>query len=243
MKTAFIYQDEKSNKFWAIDYNETELCVHYGKVGAIGKYEIKEFDTEEDCIKEAQKLIASKKKKGYAEYETFNFEECIYIDDMEYGLNIKTSHPRFVKHFTEKFYYDCTDEESPFGSDTGSDTLSSIEEKLRGKKDFDFSTYPKWVVEIEFDMNYIPAELEDMHKIKAITDITNDEQDMLDSDRVTYATAFAQIKTTGKLNSDLKQMALNSLKRHAIMMDKNGEFGGKLTETQQQMYDDLLSFE
>jgi len=29
---------------------------------------------------------------------------------------------------TEEFYYDCTDEFSPFGNDDGADTLSSLEE-------------------------------------------------------------------------------------------------------------------
>ena len=44
-----------------------QFAVNYGKYGSIGKFELKEFDTEEDCQKEAEKLIRSKIKKGYVE--------------------------------------------------------------------------------------------------------------------------------------------------------------------------------
>lgn len=63
MKRAFVYKDEKSNKFWWIDYSDCSFAVNYGKYGGIGKFELKEFDTKEDCQKEAEKLIRSKIKK------------------------------------------------------------------------------------------------------------------------------------------------------------------------------------
>ncbi|MDC7073746.1 WGR domain-containing protein, partial [Escherichia coli] len=47
MKKRFIYHDEKSNKFWWIDYEGDSLAVNYGKVGSIGKFQTKEFDNEE----------------------------------------------------------------------------------------------------------------------------------------------------------------------------------------------------
>lgn len=65
MKKCFIYYDEKLNKFWWIDYEGDSLVVNYGKVGSIGKFQIKEFDNEEQCLKEVSKLIVVKMKKGY----------------------------------------------------------------------------------------------------------------------------------------------------------------------------------
>ncbi|VTQ21223.1 WGR domain protein [Escherichia coli] len=35
MKKRFIYHDEKSNKFWWIDYEGDSLAVNYGKVGSM----------------------------------------------------------------------------------------------------------------------------------------------------------------------------------------------------------------
>ena len=113
MKRAFIYKDEKSHKFWCIDYSGCDFAVNYGKFDSIGKFEIKDFDTEEECLKQAEKLIHSKKKKGYVEDANFDFMHRFYIDSEEYGLHPKTSHPRFTEHFTEELYYDCVDEEAP----------------------------------------------------------------------------------------------------------------------------------
>lgn len=95
MKKRFIYHDEKSNKFWWIDYEGDSLAVNYGKVGSIGKFQTKEFDNEEQCLKEASKLIAAKMKKGYQEDPKFNFMDRYYFDDEEIGLHVKTSHPNF----------------------------------------------------------------------------------------------------------------------------------------------------
>ncbi len=67
METLLIQQTEKSNKFWKIVVKEKDYVVFYGKIGTAGSVKAKEFETEEECIKEANKLIASKRKKGYTD--------------------------------------------------------------------------------------------------------------------------------------------------------------------------------
>ena len=52
------------------------------------------------------------------------FNNHLYFDSEEIGLHPKTSHPLFDKYFNRENYYDCGEEESPFGNDNGSDTLS-----------------------------------------------------------------------------------------------------------------------
>ena len=52
MIQALHFKDEKSDKFWFIETLDCELMVNYGKTGVTGKYEIKEFDTVEECEKE-----------------------------------------------------------------------------------------------------------------------------------------------------------------------------------------------
>ncbi|MBT2688793.1 DUF4240 domain-containing protein [Bacillus sp. ISL-47] len=66
METLLIFKDEKSHKFWKISVSGKNYTVTYGKVGSIGSVKIKEFETEAICQKEANKLIQSKLKKGYA---------------------------------------------------------------------------------------------------------------------------------------------------------------------------------
>lgn len=67
METLLIQQDEKSNKFWKIVVKEKDYAVFYGKIGTAGSVKAKEFETEEECMKEANKLVASKRKKGYTD--------------------------------------------------------------------------------------------------------------------------------------------------------------------------------
>lgn len=69
MKARFIYKDEKSHKFWDIETNGTNLTVQYGKVGTTGQSQTKQFTSEEECKKAADKLIAEKVKKGYDKQE------------------------------------------------------------------------------------------------------------------------------------------------------------------------------
>lgn len=213
MKRAFVYKDEKSHKFWWIDYSGRSLAVNYGKYGSIGKFELKKFDTEEDCRKEAEKLIRSKLKKGYAEDGSFNFLDRLYIDCEEYGLHPKTSHPRFSEHFSDEIYYADYDEETPFGSDEGNDTLSFLFEAIRKNPDLDFSAFPRKLIEQDWDMEYIPVDTLDADEVKRMA--ADKGMDMIQSDMVTYAAAFAQIKITGSISSELKDRGIKAIKRLA----------------------------
>lgn len=215
MKRAFICKDEKSHKFWWIDYSDCCFAVNYGKYGHIGKFDVKEFDREEECTNQAEKLILARIKKGYVEDTHFDFINRCYMDNEKYGPHPKTSHPNFAEHFTEDFYYDCTEEESPFGSDEGNDTLTLLQACVRRKTNFCFSDYPQYLLEKEWGMKYIPVE---------------------QSDLVTYATAFAQIKITGCLSADLQERGVKAIQRLALSS------GNSLTDIQRKMVADLLSF-
>ncbi len=70
MKTELIYQDESSNKFWNIVVEGNQHTVTYGRVGTDGTSKTKTFADEATALKDATKLIASKKKKGYVETAT-----------------------------------------------------------------------------------------------------------------------------------------------------------------------------
>ena len=61
METLLIQQTEKSNKFWKIVVKE--ICCVLRKIGTAGSVKAKEFETEEECMNEANKLVASKRKK------------------------------------------------------------------------------------------------------------------------------------------------------------------------------------
>ncbi|HAY5551267.1 DUF4132 domain-containing protein [Escherichia ruysiae] len=64
MKT-YIYQDEKSHKFWAVEQQGNELHISWGKVGTTGQSQVKNFADAAAAEKAELKLIAEKTKKGY----------------------------------------------------------------------------------------------------------------------------------------------------------------------------------
>lgn len=236
MKRAFIYKDEKSHKFWWIDYSDCSLAVNYGKYGVIGKYEVKEFDTPEECTKEAEKLIRSKLKKGYKEDTGFDFVNRLYIDSDEYGLHPKTSHPVYAQHFADEMYYSEGDEETPFGSDEGNDTLHFLFEAIRKNPNIDFENFPQKLIEQDWEMEYIPVDTLDADRVKEMA--ADKETDMVQSDMVTYATAFAQIKITGSVSPNLKERGINAIKRLALIEGMDWTEN----EIQRKMIADLESF-
>ena len=67
MRRRFIYQDGQSNKFWDIEITGNRFIVYFGKAGTQGQTQTKEYTSEEECRKAAEKLIAEKTRKGYTE--------------------------------------------------------------------------------------------------------------------------------------------------------------------------------
>ena len=61
------YIDGTSDKFWEIQTAGSTHIVTYGRNGTAGQSKSKTFDSEEACLKDAEKLIAEKTKKGYSE--------------------------------------------------------------------------------------------------------------------------------------------------------------------------------
>lgn len=240
MQRAFHYRDQQSDKFWWIDYDGCDFVTNHGKTGTAGKYQIKEFDSEAECIKQAEKLIASKLKKGYVENPAFDFHHHSYFDDEEYGLHPKTSHPNFTAHFNQDFYYDCSDEESPFGSDEGADALSMLEEAVRRKPRLDFAAFPRFLIEGAWAMKYIPADNLDEDEVRRL--LTTDEMNLIQSDMITYAVAFGQIKITGQIDPILKDMGLNALRRFQLICRLQGWGDGQPSAVQARMIEDLTRF-
>jgi len=243
---VYRYSDDKSDKFWRIEYGDNSLAVNYGKMGAIGKFIVKEFDDKLSCENDAKKLIASKIKKGYLPYSDFDADKHIYIDDEEIGLHPLTSHPKFRIHFSkdiDDIYYDCVDEEAPFGSDEGSDTLFEVTNAVRKNKSIDFASLPKFIAEKIWGMTYFPADNLSHETVEKLLSANNGKMNLPNSDIVTYATAFAQIKITGQVDKKLKEMTLNAIKRMVIVAEiLQWNTTDKPSEIALKMINDLESF-
>ena len=69
-KRRFEFKDTKSQKFWEINQRGKKYTVQYGRIGTDGQTRTKEFDSSADAKAAAEKLIAEKTRKGYAEAGT-----------------------------------------------------------------------------------------------------------------------------------------------------------------------------
>lgn len=79
----FIYQDEKSHKFWAVEQQGNELHINWGKVGTNGQSQVKSFADAAAAEKAELKLIAEKVKKGYVEELSSPSQPAIKIETIE----------------------------------------------------------------------------------------------------------------------------------------------------------------
>jgi predicted DNA-binding WGR domain protein len=66
-KQYYELTDDKSTKFWEVEQKDSSVYIRWGKIGTNGQSKTKELDSQEAAIKEVEKLIKQKTKKGYAE--------------------------------------------------------------------------------------------------------------------------------------------------------------------------------
>ena len=67
MEKHLHFKDEKSDKFWKIAVSGNTHTVTYGRTGSAGTSKTKIFDDDSLALKDAEKLIKAKMKKGYIE--------------------------------------------------------------------------------------------------------------------------------------------------------------------------------
>lgn len=66
-RREFTFVEGSSSKFWAIEQSGKSFTVTFGRIGTAGQTQTKEFGSEDEAKKAAEKLIAEKTKKGYTE--------------------------------------------------------------------------------------------------------------------------------------------------------------------------------
>ena len=144
--------------------------------------------------------------------------DLYYFDDPEEGLARETSHPFFVEHATADFYYDLGDEFSPFGNDTGADTLFDLEdwykERKAGEKAVTFLKQQIGTWEIEIDYLTIAS--------AAQLDALEHDNQLLYSeiDKIIIALAFGQFKIAGKCDKAIPDVVATAFFRQRYVANQ-----------------------
>ena len=169
-----------------------------------------------------------------------------YYDDPEGdALAVETSHPNFVTLLTSPFYYDCTDNFSPFGNDDGADLLYQLEEWYQEKNGK--GNILKWLIETIDEMGFKYSS-KDCLKIldeDILKQLLDEDPHFLGAmDNTIVAAAFGQFKISGQISKELKEIALTALKRQTILHDTStNELAKEYLERLKIMTDDLMNVE
>jgi uncharacterized protein YfeS len=142
-------------------------------------------------------------------------DAALYFDDIEEGITSGTSHPIFVTHATDDFLYSQGDDFSPFGNDTGNDTLRFLEEWYRERRAGDKAAtfLRKMLDEWGFGADYLlvtePSQFET---------IKQEEQHFTDTvDQAVIAIAFGQYKIAGKADKVMIRLAADAFQRQRYL--------------------------
>ena len=67
MARRFVFEEDGSSKFWEITTSGADVTVRFGRIGTQGQEKTKSHPSAEAAMKDAEKLVAEKTKKGYRE--------------------------------------------------------------------------------------------------------------------------------------------------------------------------------
>jgi predicted DNA-binding WGR domain protein len=69
------FEEGTSSKFWRARVEGKKLFVNYGKLGTTGQTQVKDFSDHATAVKEYEKLVKEKRKKGYTDSSGAGAEE------------------------------------------------------------------------------------------------------------------------------------------------------------------------
>jgi uncharacterized protein YfeS len=131
--------------------------------------------------------------------------------DDEWELTPETSHPNARRLMKAEYFWDVCDDDSPFGNDTGADTLEFYHEHFEsGEDDEQFldDLLEDWEVDREWAESVPDAELKQALEDQHFHVLTYDD--------VVVALAFAQLVFRGKTSRDIGKLAIRALRRQAL---------------------------
>ncbi|MGD1840973.1 MAG: hypothetical protein ACFB0B_08775 [Thermonemataceae bacterium] len=145
-------------------------------------------------------------------------EKNFYFDDEEIGLAKTTSHPNFNTIVEEAFYYDLMDDFSPFGNDTGADTLMTLSDWIK-ENSSDEGILPWMFAYIDsFGFKYKSEDVAQLITLSEISHILQQDALMIRCmDQAIIATGFGQVKITGRINKQLKEVTQTALERQLLI--------------------------
>ena len=136
------------------------------------------------------------------------------------GIDKDRGHPRAIQIIPDEFFWDCTDELSPFGSDEGDTALSEYRDWRKENPDEALDECLVWTIESvgEIDASEYTDAIFDEKTVRGqINDPDFDDQQLIyTTDVSVIATAFGQLADEGKIDASAKPYVSRALKRQMV---------------------------
>lgn len=136
------------------------------------------------------------------------------------GIDKDRGHPRALQLIPDEFFWDCTDELAPFGSDEGDTALSEYRDWREENPKQALEACLVWTIECvgEIDASEYTDGIFDEATVRGqIEDPDFDDQQLIyTTDVSVIATAFGQLADEGKIDSSAKPYASRALKRQIV---------------------------
>lgn len=143
-----------------------------------------------------------------------------YYEEDGYGINKQNAHPRALELIKEEFFWDCSDELAPFGSDEGDTALSEFRDWKDENQNEPVFECIKWTIEGvgEIHLKDYNERLLDRDLIeKQIADVNFDvEQYIFTLDVSIIATGFGQLVDEGKIDKEIKPFIRIAIERQKL---------------------------
>lgn len=149
--------DGTSDKFWEIQTNGATHTVTYGRNGTAGQSKDKTFDSEEACLKDAEKLINEKTKKGYSEDGTVEVAPQVTKEGTVRKPNASAQRKEeAVKRIKELISKGSVSDIIPYLEEYASGNLEVIKKEIRAAKRYwvdyvDLSKDPLFKSKAQYD--------------------------------------------------------------------------------------------
>ena len=131
-----------------------------------------------------------------------------------WDLSPDTSHPRAAQILTDEFFWDCVDENTPFGNDTGADALAFFREWRQEHARSNPVEFLEEILGEEFEVSDAHWNAVEPAQVQELLD--ESEDDLLVLDDTVIAVAFGQIVLEGSVETEIKRRALLALQRQAL---------------------------
>jgi len=139
------------------------------------------------------------------------------MDDELYGINIEHASKRSIKLIPEDFFWDCTDELAPFGSDEGDTALAEFRDWRKANPGTPTIECLKWTIESvgEMDFEDYNDSIIDAQLIQQQVEDKDfdDQQYIFTLDVSVIATGFAQLVDEGVIDPANKPVINIALER------------------------------